>query len=148
MTRRIIVEIISLLFILLFVYAAANKLMDIEKFRIQLGQSPLLTPFAGWVVFAVPVLEIIISFGLALHRFRLLALYASFALMVVFTTYIIAILNFTAYIPCSCGGVLEKLGWTEHLIFNGLFILFALLGILCQTQLRSDDEYDSKTQPS
>jgi hypothetical protein len=35
-----------------------------------------------------------------------------------FTTYIILILNFSSFIPCSCGGILEKLGWTEHLIFN------------------------------
>jgi hypothetical protein len=65
---------------------------------------------------------------------RLMALYASFSIMVMFTTYIIAILNFSTYIPCSCGGVLEKLTWTEHLIFNICFVLLAYIGIILQSK--------------
>jgi hypothetical protein len=58
-------------------------------------------------------------------RFRVLALFAAFALMVMFTAYIFIILNFSDFIPCSCGGVLEKLSWTQHLIFNLVFIVLA-----------------------
>ena len=54
----------------------------------------------------------------------------SFALMVMFTTYIIIILNFSDFIPCSCGGVLEDLSWSEHIVFNLFFIVLAILGIL------------------
>lgn len=49
--------------------------------------------------------------------------------MVMFTTYIVIILHFTAFTPCSCGGALEKMGWTEHLIFNIVFVGLALIGI-------------------
>jgi hypothetical protein len=46
-----------------------------------------------------------------------------------FTTYIFLILNFSDYIPCSCGGVLEKMGWTEHIVFNLIFIVIAAIGV-------------------
>ncbi len=51
MSKRqfIILETIRVLYILLFVYAAVNKLLDIEKFRVQIGQSPMLTDIA-WLV--------------------------------------------------------------------------------------------------
>lgn len=128
--RNLIVEIISYLFIILFVYAAVSKLLDFEQFRVQLGQSPLLSAFAQWIAWAVPSIEIVIAVLLMSPRLRFLGLYASFSLMIMFTTYIIIILNFTDFIPCSCGGVLEQLGWTEHLVFNIGFIFLALLGIL------------------
>lgn len=55
--------------------------------------------------------------------------------MTMFTAYIISILNFASYVPCSCGGVLEKLSWSEHLIFNAVFIVFGLAGIVLQAQV-------------
>ena len=47
-----------------------------------------------------------------------------------FTVYIILILYFSDFVPCSCGGVLENLSWKEHVVFNVLFIMFALFSIL------------------
>lgn len=128
--RDVIVDVICALVISLFVYAAITKLLDYQKFRVQIGQSPLLTAFAGWVAWMVPAVELIISALLITIRFRLIALYASFGLMVMFTAYIIAITQFSDYIPCSCGGVLEKLNWTQHLIFNLVFVVLTLLAIV------------------
>lgn len=125
-----IIEIICLLYILLFVYAAVSKLLDFENFQVQLGQSPLLSAFAGWVSWGVPIVELIIALFLLVPRFRLVGLFAAFSLMVMFTTYIIIILNYSSSIPCSCGGILENLDWTEHLVFNILFVLLAFTGIM------------------
>ena len=130
MKRSMIIEIICALFIILFVYAALTKLLDYEKFRVQIGQSPLLTAFSGWIVWIVPGAEILIAIMLVSIRLRLIGLYAAFSLMMMFTTYIICILTLSLYIPCSCGGVLEKLGWTEHLIFNIVFIILAAAAVL------------------
>ncbi len=135
-----IVETISLLFVLLFVYAAVSKLLDFENFRVQLGQSPLLTAFAHWVAWAVPGLEIGIAIMLCTPRLRLWGLYAAFSLMVMFTAYIIAILQFSEKIPCSCGGVLESMGWTEHLIFNVVFILLGFTGVALYTHLKEKND--------
>lgn len=130
MKKQTIIEIICALFILLFVYAAVTKLMDYEKFKVQISQSPLLTAFASWIAWIVPGTEILISAMLVFVKFRLIALYAAFSLMTMFTTYIVCILTFSLYIPCSCGGVLEKLGWTQHLVFNIAFVAMAAIAIL------------------
>ena len=130
MKRKVIVDIVCALVILLFVYASFSKLIDFNKFKVDLGRSPLLTAFADYIAWFIPVIEIIISVMLTTNRFRLLGLYASFTLMVSFTAYIIAILEFSDYVPCSCGGILQNLDWGEHLIFNSVFILFIILGVL------------------
>lgn len=128
--KSVILEVISFSFIILFVYAAVTKLLDYEKFTVQIGQSPLLTDIAGFVGWFIPSIEIVIAVMLGFIRTRLMGLYGAFAMMVMFTGYIIAILGFSEDIPCSCGGVLEKLGWKEHLVFNIAFVVIALAGIL------------------
>ena len=105
-------------------------LMDVHKFTVQIGKSPLLVNYAGFVAWSIPILEIIIAGMLVWERFRLIGLYAAFTLMTMFTVYIIAILQFSDNIPCSCGGILEDMGWTEHLIFNIGFVLLAVSGIV------------------
>ena len=107
-----------MLFILLFVFASISKLLEFNDFQTQLGQSPLLGAFAIPISYSVIALELITSVLLAFEKTRKWGLYLAYMLMVMFTTYIVIILNFTSFTPCSCGGVLESLGWTEHLIFN------------------------------
>lgn len=133
MKRKLTLEIISFLFVMLFVYAAMTKAFDYQKFTVQVGQSPLLTAFSGTIPWMVIASELVISAMLAFQKLRLVAFYGALALMTTFTTYIIIILNYSSFVPCSCGGVLEKLGWTEHLIFNSGFIVLAVAGIVLQT---------------
>lgn len=130
MKRNLLVEIISLLFIFLFVYAAVSKLVDFQKFEVQLGKSPLLTAYAGWVAWIIPAVEIGISIMLAAPPWRLPGLYGSFSLMLMFTGYIVAITRFSENVPCSCGGVLQNMTWDEHLVFNAGFVVLGLVGIL------------------
>nr|WP_291069819.1 MULTISPECIES: MauE/DoxX family redox-associated membrane protein [unclassified Empedobacter] len=94
-----------------------------------MGQSPLLASYAIPISYGVITIELVTAVLLMFDRFRIIALQISLFLMVMFTTYIVIILHFTAFTPCSCGGVLEKLGWTEHLIFNFVFVGMALTGI-------------------
>src|SRR5690606_23061417 len=132
MKRKIALEVICFLFVLLFVYAALNKLLEYQKFTIQIGQSPILTGFGSWLPAVVIGSELGLAVMLMISRYRRIALYGCFSIMVMFTVYIAAILNLGVFIPCSCGGVLEKLGWTEHLIFNCVFVVLALVGIILE----------------
>ena len=134
MKKEVVLEIIRWLFLSLFLYAAATKLMDHEKFSAQLGQSPLTTEHAAWFAWAVPAIEIVIVLMLAIPALRLMALYASYSLMVMFTTYIVIVTHFSSFVPCSCGGILEKMGWTEHLIFNIVFVTLGAAGIILHQQ--------------
>lgn len=127
---------VAILHIMLFTYAAISKILDFQNFRAQLGQSPLLSIFAEVVSIAVPSIEILLSVLLMIPKIRIRALQYSCFLMFMFTVYIVMILNFTSFIPCSCGGVLEKLGWSEHLIFNIIFVVLGLSAIAFSKGLR------------
>ncbi|MGA9212295.1 DoxX family protein [Kaistella sp.] len=124
------VAVVAYFFMLLFVYAAGSKMFDFENFQVQLAQSPLLSAYAGFISYGVIILELVIAGLLCFNLTRLIGLYASFGLMVAFTVYIYLILNYSDFVPCSCGGILEKMGWREHLIFNIGCIVLALLSII------------------
>src|SRR5690606_5996803 len=128
-SKKAIVETISMLFILLFVFASISKLLEFNDFQTQLGQSPLLSAFAVPVSYGVIITELATSMLLVFSLTRRVGLFITFVLMTMFTMYIIIILNFTSFTPCSCGGVLEALGWTEHLIFNIVFMILAIVAI-------------------
>jgi len=140
--KKIIVEIICCLYILLFIYAAVSKLLDFENFRIQLAQSPLLSAYAVFVAPVIIAVELIIAFMFAFKPSRLFGMYGSFFLMVAFTAYIYIIINYSEFIPCSCGGILEKIGWTQHMIFN---IVFAVLGIIALLLMEEESKRINRT---
>jgi hypothetical protein len=126
-----IVDVICFLFILLFVYAAVSKLLDYEKFTVQLSKSPILTRFSGIISWLIPGIEIVVSIIIAIPKFRLVGLYSGFCLMMLFTFYIVDITQFNnGDIPCTCGGVLQNMSWNQHLAFNTLFSILGLFGIL------------------
>lgn len=129
MKKNVIVEIISFLFILLFVYAGGSKLLDYQKFVVQIGQSAMLTRWAGVMGWFIPILEVGLAVMLIFKRTQKVALYGALNLMVVFTTYIFIVMNFTPNVPCSCGGILERMGWTEHFYFNLAFIFLAIIAL-------------------
>ena len=128
-TRAILLEGIIYAFVVLFVYAAGSKLLDFETFRAQLAQSPLLSVFAGILAWMVPLVELALAGLLMFFRTRKWTLLGAFTLMVMFTSYIYFILNFSDFVPCSCGGVLEEMTWTQHLVFNMVFMFMAGLGM-------------------
>ncbi len=134
----IVIKTASVLFIVLFIYAATSKLLNIEQFKLRLERFPIISSYVDWVAWGVPMIEILIAGLFFFQKFMLSAFYASFSLMTIFTAYIILVLNFSDSIPCSCGGVLAKMGWKEHIIFNFAFIFLALLGILLIEKSKKD----------
>ena len=130
MKRKIIIEIISSLLILLFLYASVSKWLAFKVFIGEMNNQPFpnwMTPFLVW---SIPIIEVIIAIGLIFERTRIPALYASLVLMSAFTIYtVVILLHAFKYIPCSCGGVIRKLTWPQHLFFNLFFVGISLLGI-------------------
>jgi len=135
MKKKNIVEIISALFILLFMYTALNKLYEPGRFRWVLNNSPLIKDFAGFVTYAVPIAELTLATLLFFPKSRKIGLYGSLGIMTVFTLYIGYMIAFTPNLPCSCGGVLQQMTWTQHLLFNMFFTLLALMAILFQRRI-------------
>ena len=132
MKKSLIVEIISSLLVVLFAYAAISKLLDYKTFQIQLGRSPYLARVSTLTVWLVPLSELFTATLLIITKKRLIGLYMSFFLMLLFTLYIYSMLHFSYYIPCSCGGVLSKMSWNQHLLFNIVFTGLALIGIILE----------------
>lgn len=124
-----ILDVIIFLFMFLFIYAAVTKLLEYDLFKAQIGKSPLITRYASIFAWLVPLVELLVAAMLFFPRLQLLGLYGSFSLMFAFTGYIAFILTFSPYVPCSCGGILSSMGWTEHLIFNIGFTVLAVVGI-------------------
>lgn len=132
--RKIALEIIAVLLILLFAYTGFSKLSEHGQFEYQLGKSPWtflagIAPLMSWIV---PIGELIIVLLLTIPRTRLIGFYLSFITMVTFSIYIGAMLLSGVELPCSCGGVIKYMNWNEHLVFNIAYALLALAGILVQ----------------
>ncbi|PIV93659.1 MAG: hypothetical protein COW44_08355 [Flavobacteriaceae bacterium CG17_big_fil_post_rev_8_21_14_2_50_33_15] len=123
-------KIIGLLFILLFVYAASSKLLAFQQFETQLVKSPFFSAYAHWMVWMIPLSELSVVVLFLFQKYLLLAFYSSLFIMTLFSLYIYLVLNFSDSIPCACGGFLSNLGWREHFIFNMVFIILALIGVI------------------
>jgi hypothetical protein len=145
MLRKITVEIITLLFIILWVYAGLSKLIDYSSFRFQLGRSPYIELFASIIAIGLPMIEILIAFALLFSSTRLIGLYASFFLMALFTGYIYMMLHYSYFISCSCGGILSKMDWDTHLTFNLACILLIGLGILLFETYQTEKKLNSNS---
>lgn len=128
--RGVFTDIIGSLLVLLFSYTAISKLTAYETFVRQLSKSPYVEQYASTIAWLIPVTECLIALLLLIKATRLIALFAAFALMLLFTVYIYAMLHYSYYIPCSCGGVLANMSWTQHFWFNVAFTLLALIGIV------------------
>jgi len=129
--RDVFIEIVRILLIILFVYAAVTKLMVYKRFIVQIGLSPLLPSFLTSSAWVVPVVELAIAALLIFSRTLRVALYGSALLMLAFTLYITGILTIARHVPCSCGGVLENMSWGQHLIFNIAYLLLAIAAVIC-----------------
>ena len=131
MRKKVITEIISSLLVLLFLYASLSKFFDFRHFIGQMNNQPFPNWMTPYLVWSIPSLEIAITVALIFEKTRTPGLYASLILMAAFTIYTVAILlRFFGRIPCSCGGVIEKLTWQQHLALNLFFVAIALAGIL------------------
>ncbi|MDN5395125.1 MAG: tellurium resistance protein TerC [Chryseobacterium sp.] len=141
--RTRFIEFVSYFFILLFCYASISKMMDFENFQIQIAQSPLLSAFSNVMSYGVLVIELAICILLIFERSRKIGLYSSFVLMVSFTVYIYMILNYSEFIPCSCGGILEKMDWKTHLIFNIATVIIAAFAVILYSDSKRQEIFKS-----
>ena len=129
MNRTVIIEIITTLLMILYLYTAINKLMDFRITRIQLADTPIIGQLAPFIAWAVPIVELAIVTLLFIPTYRLVGLYASSILMLVFTFYVIALVSYSTVRPCSCGGVLQVLTWEQHISFNMFFTGLSFWGL-------------------
>lgn len=129
-TKEIIVDIISYLFIFLFIYTAYSKGTDHATFANSLSRYTILESYADQIAWLVIAAEVFVSGLLLFPKTRKLGLIASLILMLSFTVALL-IMVFTMDTQfCSCGGVLNSMGAKEHIWFNTGFIALSIIGIM------------------
>jgi hypothetical protein len=139
-----VLQLICGLFIFLFVYTALSKFHEFTSFKLVLFRSPLIGRKSAMLAWILPIVELLVALLLFFPRARWLGLYSSFFLMSTFTIYLAYMIAFTPHLPCSCGGVLKQMSWKQHVYFNLIFTMLALLGIFLER--RSHVPRESKKQ--
>ncbi|CAM4112619.1 hypothetical protein SAMN06265348_103300 [Pedobacter westerhofensis] len=125
--KKIIIDIIACLFILLFLYTAANKVWEFHNFDWVLSTLPMIGELHKIIAYSVPTAEIITSCLLLVPLTRRDGLIYSFLLMLIFTTYLLFMVIYTKDLPCNCGGVISHLSWKQHIVFNLFFLALSLI---------------------
>lgn len=114
----------------LFLYTGFSKLMDPVGTYQGLSNQVFPTLLAELLFYSLPAVELAIAVLLLWDRTTKIGLAAFAILMTVFSAYIILVLTgIFGRVPCSCGGVLNSLGWWEHLWFNLFFLGLAGIGL-------------------
>lgn len=139
MKKGTIIEIISLLYVILFLYTGLNKIYFLPINEILFSQSPIMKPFASALAWGVPITEFIVSVLLFFPRYRMTGLIAALCMMIVFTIYIIITLATSDKLPCSCGGIVQQLSWPQHIVFNTFFIALSIIAIVTLKKLKAEE---------
>lgn len=113
----------------LFFYTAYAKTVDHARFLAGLTRVHLISGFAVFISFAVPAVEVIVAVLLLIPQTAKIGLYSFIAVMSSFTIYIICAMIWEPYLPCRCGGAIEKLSWGQHIWFNLAFIAIAVVAL-------------------
>lgn len=129
-SRETIVDVAAYLFIILFMYTAANKILTLNSFASTLAKMSFIGRYSKILAWGIPILEIVVSIVLIIPSFRRRGLRASLFLMIIFTVYLIYMVLSKSKLPCNCGGVISSMTWHQHIWFNLSFIALAMLGIL------------------
>jgi hypothetical protein len=132
-SRRIAISFINItifLFVLVFLYAALSKLKNLTAFDHAMRHSPTIGEYATPLSRAIPLAELAIVILLIISKTRFIGLSLASFLMIIFTGYIAYMLTSSSSLPCTCGGILEKMGWTQHLFFNLTLVLLGFASLV------------------
>ncbi|MCZ4224831.1 MauE/DoxX family redox-associated membrane protein [Pedobacter rhodius] len=122
--KTLVKSLIPILLVLLFTYAAFSKLVSFTDFRQQLYNQAFPHWLGSFLLYFLLPAEIITALFLCFNRTVLIGLLFSFGLLLAFTIYIaLVVLHYWDRVPCSCGGILNQMDWTAHLIFNCFFLV-------------------------
>lgn len=129
MKKQQIITIITILLIMLWVYAAGSKLWFYAAFKLQLARQLLPHWSIAILAWALPLVELITAALLSFPKTLRKGLLLSALLLLAFTIYVgLALAHIFNNVPCSCGGILGKMGWQSHFIFNICFTIMAFTG--------------------
>ena len=150
MKRQTIIEIISSIFLLVFVYICSNNLLHYNSFKSVLGGAPPFIGHAGVAALAIPITAGLVSILLFIPHTRLWGMYGAFALTLLCTFYLAWITWFTPNL-CPCDGLLKRnLGFSDKMIVLMWLLAtgLAMTGIVLQRRhLRMEMSHERRPRP-
>ena len=124
-----LIFLICLICIFLFLYTAHSKITDHQRFLKGLSKVAVIGGSALYISWIVPAAEVLTVILLGIPHTYKWGLYGFTCLMILFTGFILSMVLWAKKLPCHCGGVIEKLSWTQHIWFNLVFIALALFAL-------------------
>ena len=129
--KKMSLNIILILLLLLWVSDSLDKLMDFDSFKNGILNQPLPSGLATLAIYTLPVLEVLIALLLIIQKYQLIGLWFSSLLMFTFTAYVATgLLGAWEKLPCGCGSVISGMSWSQHLWFNLFFLVVSIMGII------------------
>lgn len=120
----------------LFMYTGCSKLLDHHNFARQLSAVFRWPPLYLLISYAVPLAELSVAIGLVFLYTRQAAMRCFTWMMLLFTLYVAVLLITFTNLPCSCGGIISSLTWTEHLVINCLLLAMGITGVRLQKNIQ------------
>lgn len=135
MKRSLLLDTLSLLFSVLFLYTAISKVLEHDSFVFDLSRDPMIGKTTAVILsVALPLVELAVATLLFIPKTQKYALWMTVALMSAFTIYVRWMLhNPTRH--CTCGGVLRQMSWRQHLCFNIVFTILSMTALLIHASL-------------
>lgn len=112
--------------IVFFSYTLVNKIINIESFMLNIAKTGVfhikIIDFVAYLVLFIETLSIV----LLIFKEKL-GILLSLSMMIFFTVYIILLQLLGRYEVCGCGGILNGLSFSFHLLINLMVIILLLL---------------------
>lgn len=139
---HLVPQLTAWLIIVLFVYTASDKLLNLKDFTEFLVRLDYIGGYGNLLAILIPVAEIGIALILLIPALRMTGLYMALGLMLAFTLYLIHMRLTRTHLPCHCGGAISKLTWLQHIWFNlGLMVLLTFSVLRLHKKTQTDLKY-------
>ncbi|SIS67349.1 hypothetical protein SAMN05421788_101550 [Filimonas lacunae] len=135
--KHLFVEGVNSLLVFFFTIICMYKMMNVRAMRHDMLNQPLPLWLSKVLIWIILLYEIVLVVLLLKRSTRKLGMYVALFLFVVYTIYTLLIINnFFAYVPCSCGGVVRFLSWSQNLWLNLCFLLLIVIAIVFSSNKR------------
>jgi hypothetical protein len=138
MQSRTVYHVLIYLFILLFAYSGAVKLIERAEFVNGIRVQPVPAFIKTLLIHGLPFIELLTALALVFKKSRRAALYVFGCCMLVFSIYTgLAGFQFFEREPCGCGGVIGRLGWKGHFFLNLFFLAGSCIATVTDHQIKN-----------
>jgi hypothetical protein len=138
MKSRTILEVITALLTVLFLYAASTQLISYNTFYGQLNRFFSNNLLTGFISVALPVLQVLLAILLWRPATRLLALGCTLAAVSLFTVYLIMMLPSAYRSSCRCGELLPMATLEVNIIINLFIVVLSATTIILMGRLKTN----------